>query len=162
MQKMSTVSRYLMEASISDVSHPISVNATQDNVMSEQNIQHGRSMNRKRASLAVKTRPQRDPCKRGAERQSVRQNVAEKSLAGGLLTCAHRGVLRAVQRPRQVGVKLLEVVDRRLHILRVARDEELDRFFPSFLLKMHEKRGNFCIFLLQIAEKEGKPDLVLV
>jgi len=27
-------------------------------------------------------------------------------------------------------------------------------FFPSFLSKMHEKRGNFCIFLLKIAEKE--------
>jgi len=24
---------------------------------------------------------------------------------------------------------------------------------------MHEKRGNFCIFLLKIAEKEGKTDL---
>jgi len=24
---------------------------------------------------------------------------------------------------------------------------------------MHEKRGNFCIFLLKIAEKEGKPTL---
>ena len=33
-----------------------------------------------------------------------------------------------------------------------------DRFFPSFLSKMHEERGNFCIFLLKIAEKEGKTD----
>jgi len=33
------------------------------------------------------------------------------------------------------------------------------RFFPSFLIKMHGKRGNFCIFLLKIAEKEGKTDL---
>ena len=24
---------------------------------------------------------------------------------------------------------------------------------------MHEQRGNFCIFLLKIAEKEGKSDL---
>ena len=24
---------------------------------------------------------------------------------------------------------------------------------------MHERRGNFCIFLLKIAEKEGKTDL---
>jgi len=30
------------------------------------------------------------------------------------------------------------------------------RFFLHFLFKMHEKRGNFCIFLLKIAEKEGK------
>ena len=35
----------------------------------------------------------------------------------------------------------------------------LDRFFPSFLSKIHEERGNFCIFLLKIAEKEGKTDL---
>ena len=34
------------------------------------------------------------------------------------------------------------------------------RFFPSFLTKIHEKRGNFCIFLLKIAVKEGKPDQV--
>jgi hypothetical protein len=31
--------------------------------------------------------------------------------------------------------------------------------FPSFLIKMHEKGGNFCIFLLKIAEKRGKPTL---
>ena len=36
-----------------------------------------------------------------------------------------------------------------------------ERFLPSFLIKMHEKRGNFCIFLLKIAEKEGKTDLVI-
>ena len=35
---------------------------------------------------------------------------------------------------------------------------EAGRFFPSFLSKMHEKRGNFCIFLLKIAGKEGKTD----
>ena len=34
------------------------------------------------------------------------------------------------------------------------------RLFPSFHLKMHEKGGNFCIFLLKIAEKEGKTDLI--
>ena len=28
-------------------------------------------------------------------------------------------------------------------------------FSPSFLIKMHEKRGSFCTFLLRIAEKEG-------
>ena len=28
--------------------------------------------------------------------------------------------------------------------------------FPSFLSKMHKKRGNLCIFLLKIAEKDGK------
>ena len=33
--------------------------------------------------------------------------------------------------------------------------------FPFILIKMHEKRGNFCIFLLKIAEKEGKTDLDL-
>ena len=27
---------------------------------------------------------------------------------------------------------------------------------------MHEQRGNFCIFLLKVAEKEGKPDLRLL
>ena len=32
------------------------------------------------------------------------------------------------------------------------------RFFPSFLSKMHEKGGIFCIFLLKIAEKERKTD----
>ena len=31
--------------------------------------------------------------------------------------------------------------------------------FPSFLVEMHGKGGNFCIFLLKIAEKEGKTDL---
>jgi hypothetical protein len=30
------------------------------------------------------------------------------------------------------------------------------RFFPSFLIKMHETRGNFMQFRLKIAEKEGK------
>ena len=30
---------------------------------------------------------------------------------------------------------------------------------PLFLIKMHEKRGNFCIFPSKIAEKEGKTDL---
>ena len=34
-------------------------------------------------------------------------------------------------------------------------------FSPSFLSKMHEKRGSFCIFLLKIAEKEGKTDLIV-
>ncbi len=28
--------------------------------------------------------------------------------------------------------------------------------FPSFIIKMHEKRGNFCIFLLRIAGKRGQ------
>ena len=36
---------------------------------------------------------------------------------------------------------------------------EIAPFFPSFLVKMHEKRGNFCIFLLKIAEKEEKTHL---
>jgi hypothetical protein len=36
---------------------------------------------------------------------------------------------------------------------------EPDRVFPSFLSKTHEKRGNFCLILLKIAEKEGKTDL---
>ena len=31
--------------------------------------------------------------------------------------------------------------------------------FSFILIKMHEKRGNFCIFLSKIAEKEGKTDL---
>ena len=31
------------------------------------------------------------------------------------------------------------------------------RVFPSLLSKMHEKGGNFCSFLLKIAEKEEKP-----
>jgi len=31
-------------------------------------------------------------------------------------------------------------------------------FPPSFLIEMHEKRGNFCIFLLKLAEKEEKTD----
>jgi hypothetical protein len=26
---------------------------------------------------------------------------------------------------------------------------------------MHERRGNLCIFLLKIAEKEGKTDLII-
>ena len=39
-------------------------------------------------------------------------------------------------------------------------DLDLDRFFPSFLSKMHEKGGQFLHFPLKIAEKEGKTDLV--
>jgi hypothetical protein len=30
--------------------------------------------------------------------------------------------------------------------------------FPSFLVTMHEKRGDFCMFLLKIAEKEEKEE----
>ena len=37
---------------------------------------------------------------------------------------------------------------------RCDRSTGLYRFFPSFLIKIHEKMGNFCIFLLKIAEKE--------
>ena len=37
------------------------------------------------------------------------------------------------------------------------RPRFLTGFFRSFLVQMHEKGGNFCIFLLKIAEKEGKP-----
>jgi hypothetical protein len=33
---------------------------------------------------------------------------------------------------------------------------QTDRVFPSFVIKMHEKRGSFCSFLLKIAEKEEK------
>ena len=40
-----------------------------------------------------------------------------------------------------------------------ARAAPSDRCSPSFLSQMHEKRGNFFIFLLKIAEKEGKTDL---
>ena len=36
------------------------------------------------------------------------------------------------------------------------------RFFPSFLVEMHGKGGNFCNFLLKIAEKEGKTDLASI
>ena len=35
-------------------------------------------------------------------------------------------------------------------------------FSLHFLVKMHEQRGNFCIFILKVAEKEGKPDLRLL
>ena len=53
-----------------------------------------------------------------------------------------------------VGRFVQDIEDRLL-----TRPNNLGRFFPSFLSEMHGKGGNFCIFLLKIAEKEGKTDL---
>ena len=36
-----------------------------------------------------------------------------------------------------------------------------ERFFPSFLSKMHETKGQFLHFPIENAEKEGKTDLPL-
>jgi hypothetical protein len=73
-------------------------------------------------------------------------------------TCAHRCVLPVFA--ELCGNPFAD------HLLLLLSDRSVlvplpDRIFLHFSAKCNEKRGIFCIFLLKIAEKEGKTDLSL-